>query len=49
MRESLVAPLPASEFFSERTPAPIPEQAAVPVFEEELDVPAYLRQAKLLN
>jgi cell division protein FtsZ len=48
-RESLVAPLPASEFFSERTPAPVPEQAAAPVFEEELDVPAYLRQAKLLN
>lgn len=33
-------------------PAPVPESipvAAAPIFEEELDVPAYLRQGKLLN
>jgi cell division protein FtsZ len=55
-RESVVAPLTASDFFAERTPKPVPEpaaelmpMAAAPVFEEELDVPAYLRQGKLLN
>jgi cell division protein FtsZ len=32
-------------------PAPVPEMpaAAAPVFEDDLDVPAYLRQGKLLN
>ena len=57
-RESAVAPLPTSDFFAERSPdftpgvAPVPEPlpaAAASVFEEELDVPAYLRQGKLLN
>jgi cell division protein FtsZ len=48
-KESLIAPLPASEFFRERTPEPAPERVSAPVFEEELDVPAYLRQGKLLN
>jgi cell division protein FtsZ len=57
-RESLIDPIPASEFFTDRafaqrTPDPVP---AAPVtepmasaFEEDLDVPAYLRQGKLLN
>ena len=48
---------PASDFFAERAPQPpAPETPAEPmpmtaaqVFEEELDVPAYLRQGKLLN
>jgi cell division protein FtsZ len=58
-RETAIAPpLPSSDFFTERipefasSPAPVPEPlpaAAAPVFEEELDVPAYLRQGKLLN
>jgi hypothetical protein len=56
-RESVVEPKPASEFFSERAPetahaAPVPEPmpaTAAQVFEEELDVPAYLRQGKMLN
>src|SRR5580658_6110897 len=48
-RESLIAPLPASDFFAERRPEPILEAVSAPVFEEELDVPAYLRQGKLLN
>ena len=60
-RESVVEPKPVSEFFSERSgePAHVPAMrepvaeplpvAAAPVFEEELDVPAYLRQGKLLN
>jgi cell division protein FtsZ len=56
-REPEVMPKPAAEFFAERTPErPAPEPAADPmpvaaaqVFEEELDVPAYLRQGKLLN
>lgn len=60
-RESVIEPKPVSEFFSERSaePANIPPVrepvieplpvAAAPVFEEELDVPAYLRQGKLLN
>jgi cell division protein FtsZ len=48
-RESVVAPLPASDFFAERTQEPVPEPVAAPMFEEELDVPAYLRQGKLLN
>jgi cell division protein FtsZ len=51
-RESPIAPQPASDFFAERrqeeASAPIPA-ASTPVFEEELDVPAYLRQGKLLN
>jgi len=60
-RESVIEPKPVSEFFSERSgePASVPAMrepvieplpvAAAPVFEEELDVPAYLRQGKLLN
>lgn len=60
-RESAVESKPVSDFFAERPPepahvAPVPPQApepipaaAAPVFEEELDVPAYLRQGKLLN
>jgi hypothetical protein len=41
---------PAADFFADRTREPIPEPvAAAAVFEEELDVPAYLRQGKLLN
>ena len=51
-RESAMAPQPSSDFFAERTPASAPDQpraTAAPVFEEELDVPAYLRQGKLLN
>jgi cell division protein FtsZ len=51
-RESVIAPQPAADFFAERMPeqaaAPMPT-ASAPVFEEELDVPAYLRQGKLLN
>jgi cell division protein FtsZ len=60
-RESVIEPKPVSEFFSERPGEPenVPVMrepvvqphpvAAAPVFEEELDVPAYLRQGKLLN
>ncbi len=58
-RESIVEPRPAAEFFTDRSHAPEPPPpaiveepipvAATPVFEEELDVPAYLRQGKLLN
>jgi len=57
-RESVSAPQPPSDFFADRmpefasSPAPVPEPAPAapsPVFEEELDVPAYLRQGKLLN
>jgi cell division protein FtsZ len=57
-REPEVAPKAAAEFFAERTPEkpapepapePMPVAAAAQVFEEELDVPAYLRQGKLLN
>ena len=58
-RESVVEPKPAAEFFADRAHAPEPPPppvveepipvAAAPVFEEELDVPAYLRQGKLLN
>jgi cell division protein FtsZ len=57
-REPEVAPKPAADFFAERAherPAPepaadpMPVAAAAQVFEEELDVPAYLRQGKLLN
>jgi cell division protein FtsZ len=57
-RESSIEPQPASDFFAERMPElqRQPEEAAQPVtstsasvFEEELDVPAYLRQGKLLN
>jgi hypothetical protein len=56
--EPAVTPRPSAEFFAERTPErpaapePAPEPmpvAAAQVFEEELDVPAYLRQGKLLN
>lgn len=57
-RESPIEPIPAADFFTDRVaePAtvaavaqdPIPVSAAS-VFEEELDVPAYLRQGKLLN
>src|SRR3984885_14286448 len=54
-RESVIEPKPVSQFFSERSgePASVPPMrepvveplpaAAAPVFEEELDVPAYLR------
>ena len=56
-RESVIEAKPASDFFAERAPQPpAPETPAEPmpmtaaqVFEEELDVPAYLRQGKLLN
>jgi cell division protein FtsZ len=57
-REPAVTTKPAADFFAERTserpvpePAtdPMPVAAAAQVFEEELDVPAYLRQGKLLN
>jgi cell division protein FtsZ len=49
-RESVVEAKPAADFFADRTREPIPEPvAAAAVFEEELDVPAYLRQGKLLN
>src|SRR5580700_10277696 len=57
-REPAAATKPAADFFAERTQdRPVPEPAAEPmpvataaqVFEEELDVPAYLRQGKLLN
>jgi cell division protein FtsZ len=53
-RESLIEPQPASDFFAERLPdlPRQPEEAAdlvTSVYEEELDVPAYLRQGKLLN
>jgi cell division protein FtsZ len=60
-RESVIEPKPVAEFFSERSaePTSVPPMrepviephpvAAAPVFEEELDVPAYLRQGKLLN
>jgi len=59
--EPLFEPKPASAFFSERDPAPAPEIAPPPAppvhepvaaaqaFEDDLDVPAYLRQGKLLN
>jgi len=59
MLEPLVEALPASAFFSERLaeagPAAAPTNsepattAAAPTFEDDLDVPAYLRQGKLLN
>src|ERR1700691_5931348 len=48
-RELAMAPQPPSDFFAERTPESVPEPphaAAAPIFEEELDVPAYLRQGK---
>jgi hypothetical protein len=63
-RESLIEPIPASEFFTdriftERMPDPVPAspvaesvEAEIPMpstFAEDLDVPAYLRQGKLLN
>ena len=60
-RESVIEAKPVSDFFAERTsePAAPPElvmaserqepEFAEPVFDEELDVPAYLRQGKLLN
>ena len=59
-REPVIEPKPVSEFFAERAtePAPPPEPVSVaqpdlgftePEFDEELDVPAYLRQGKLLN
>jgi cell division protein FtsZ len=56
--EPEMAPRPAAAFFADRAPerpapepAPEPTPVAAPpqVFEEELDVPAYLRQGKLLN
>jgi cell division GTPase FtsZ len=55
MREPLIEALPASAFFAERRepaaaiPEPIPEPVPAPVFEDDLDVPAYLRQGKMLN
>jgi cell division protein FtsZ len=58
-RESVVASIPAADFFADRetratappaTPEPSREpMPAAPVYEEELDIPAYLRQGKLLN
>jgi cell division protein FtsZ len=60
-RESVIEPKPVAEFFADRTGdpayAPLPEHpldepgptTSTPLFEEELDVPAYLRQGKLLN
>ena len=52
-RESLIEPIPASDFFTERTPDPVPAapltEPMASAFEEDLDVPAYLRQGKLLN
>jgi cell division protein FtsZ len=58
-REPAIEVRPAADFFAERTaeaaaaaPAPVaeaPPAVAAPVFEDELDVPAYLRQGKLLN
>ena len=60
-RESVIEPKPVAEFFTERSTEPVSVPvvrepvveplpvAAAPVFEEELDVPAYLRQGKLLN
>jgi cell division protein FtsZ len=52
-REPVIEAKPVSEFFADRAPeanhpAPV-ERPAAAVFEEELDVPAYLRQGKLLN
>ncbi len=60
VREPAIQPKPAAEFFADRTPAephaPAPaldpviaEMYAEPAFDEDLDVPAYLRQGKLLN
>jgi cell division protein FtsZ len=60
-REPVLDMKPVADFFTERVPepahAPAPQPVAEPVavaaaasvFEEELDVPAYLRQGKLLN
>jgi cell division protein FtsZ len=58
-REPVFETRPAGDFFAERPagasviPEPAPEPAvpaaAAPVFEDDLDVPAYLRQGKLLN
>jgi cell division protein FtsZ len=54
-RESVVEAKPPADFFAERAPESaqiplVPEpMPAAQVFEEELDVPAYLRQGKLLN
>jgi cell division protein FtsZ len=60
-REIVIESKPVSEFFADRAQNPtngptVPEPveapmpvAAASVFEEELDVPAYLRQGKLLN
>jgi cell division protein FtsZ len=54
-RESVVEAKPPADFFADRTPEPahapaVPDpMPAAPVYEEELDVPAYLRQGKLLN
>jgi hypothetical protein len=41
----IVAPLIQAR---ETVPEPLPRESA-PVYEEDLDVPAYLRQGKLLN
>ena len=61
IREAAIEALPPSDFFAERTagsqPAPmVREPVASPmqvepasIYEEDLDVPAYLRQGKLLN
>ncbi|HEX4136896.1 MAG TPA: cell division protein FtsZ [Bryobacteraceae bacterium] len=59
-RESMIEVRPPSDFFADRTfdapvmepsreTVPVAAAAAAQVFEEELDVPAYLRQGKLLN
>jgi cell division protein FtsZ len=57
--EPLIEAVPASAFFAERsepaaTAAPVipessPEPMPAAVFEDDLDVPAYLRQGKMLN
>jgi cell division GTPase FtsZ len=60
VRESVIEPKLVSEFFAERAPEPVapPEPVIIvqpepgfaeAAFDEELDVPAYLRQGKLLN
>jgi len=60
-REPAIEVRPPADFFTDRggavpvrvIPEPVPEEppaaAAATIFEDELDVPAYLRQGKLLN
>ncbi len=61
VREPLIESVPVSEFFAERPggvgsvaeapaePVIVASQPPPPVYEDDLDVPAYLRQGKLLN